>query len=142
MEVEQLFIVDNLMDFMNSLRQNDPSLGRLYAETDIFFSPKTHKRPDLCYLTKAQRDAGRYQIPGFVIEIISPTDRTIEVNKKLEAYFSFGVQVIWHVYPNEKVVHAFENTNQMRICRGEDFCSAEPIIPGFRIPVSRIFQKN
>lgn len=80
-------------------------------------------------------------LPKFIIEIISKNDNINRVVKKLENYFSADVQIIWHIFPKEELVHVYENSKTMKICRDNDLCSAEPIIPGFVLSVKDIFKE-
>jgi len=144
MNVNQLYIVDNLRAAADALRLQDNSIGTLYAESDFFLTPTVHRRPDLAYLTPAQVKAAANNsmpIPAFVVEIISQHDAFKKVNHKLEQYFQYGVQVVWHIIPEEEIVHVYENRNTMRICRGDDLCSAEPAIPGLQISAKDVFRK-
>ena len=80
------------------------------------------------------------QMPQFVIEIISTTDQMNLVHEKMEDYRSVGILVIWHVFPKLRTVHEYRGKH-MTILTGDDVCSAEPVIPGFKITVSEIFQQ-
>ena len=146
MNQEQMFILSNLNKFLRFLEiQESVQLGDFPAETNIFLSELVHKKPDLPYFTAEQIDAavdGKKFIPDFVIEVISPTDNANRVNRKLLQYLAIGIKVIWHIYPEDKVVHVFDNVNKRsKVCQNDDLCSAELVIKGFVLPVSQIFQR-
>ncbi len=84
----------------------------------------------------------RVQIPAFVIEIISPNDKANRVTRKVREYLQAGVQVVWNIYPDMGEVHVFESSGTVRICRGEEPCSAEAAIQGFALPVSEILKET
>jgi Uma2 family endonuclease len=144
MNTNQLFILDNLNDFLHKLIPEYPPVGRFYAESDILLSAKMHRRPDVAYLTKEQVKVAMKKavlVPSFVIEIISPTDNVNKVMKKRREYFQKGVKIVWQIYPGLKEVHVYTSEKASAICRGNDKCTAEPVIPGFTPTAKEIFQE-
>ena len=101
------------------------------------------RSPDIAYFTREQIRLGRINevdiIPEFAIEVISTNDQIRQVRNKLNEYFKNGVKVVWLVYPNEQEVEVFTSYKQVKICTGDDICSASPVLPDFEISVSAIF---
>ena len=143
MNTNQLYIKLNLSDFVDKLRVEDPSIGSLYSEGDFLLTKQMHRRPDIAYLTKAQVKKAITEpviIPDFVIEVISKTDNVNRVNRKVGEYFSTGVKVLWHIFPELKEVHIYEDAHGSIIRRGDETCSAEKVISGFVLTVNDIFK--
>ena len=46
--------------------------------------------------------------PDLIVEIISPSTCSKDLNEKLHLYEEFGVQEYWVAYPNEKMIEIFE----------------------------------
>lgn len=140
MNQTQALLWANLKNLLESLRTSDKALGELMQEVDSFFDG-AHRRPDISYFSKPQMLAipNGNQIPQFVIEIISKSDQIILVNEKMEDYRSVNIPVIWHIFPNLRMVHEYRGKT-MTILTGDDVCSAEPVIPGFKIKASAIFE--
>ena len=117
--------------------------GTLMAEPDIMLTGIQMRRPDIAYFTREQIRLGRINevdiIPEFAIEVISTNDQIRQVRNKLNEYFKNGVKVVWLVYPNEQEVEVFTSYKQVKICTGDDICSASPVLPDFEISVSAIF---
>lgn len=144
MNIQQLYIWKNLNDLFQELKKSSGIKGELTVETDVFLDATTHRRPDIAFFTDDQIAAAvdhPVQIPGFVIEIISSTDNANQVNRKVRTYFEKGVKLVWHVFPELKEVHVYESATRIRIVRGEERCSAEPVIPHFAISALEIFKK-
>ena len=101
------------------------------------------KKPDICYLTKEQIKNSRQksvdQVPSFLIEIISPSNSVIEIEKKIHDYFQAGVKIIWIVYPELKLVKIYSSPKSVLICTDKDDCNTGSIIPDFHITVEEIF---
>jgi Uma2 family endonuclease len=144
MDQKQQFIYDNLSDFLTDLRIAGQASGRLSAEVDTFFLEKTHRRPDIAYFSDDQRKKmaqGVNQVPKFVVEVISTKDQINLVHGKMQNYRDAEVEVIWHIFPLLNEIHVY-NGLTMNICKGNMLCSAEPVIPNFKISVNQIFKKN
>ena len=75
------------------------------------------------------------------IEIISPTDNYLKVNKKLREYFKAGVKVVWQIVPEEQTVYVYTSPTKVTICEGDTVCSAAPVVTDFTIPAKDIFVK-
>lgn len=116
--------------------------GGLITETDVNTSEVQLRRPDISYFTGAQIEKMKEkenQVPPFLIEVISPTDRAEDVNKKLEEYFRAGVQVVWHIFPESQKVDVYASPDEVAICRGKAVCSAAPVIPDLEVEAASLF---
>ena len=141
MDKTQLYILDNLIEFLFKLKMAKPIDGNLIAEGDTFFAGN-HRRPDIAYYTKAQIQAGRRNEdvhPDFVIEVISKNDQAEKLVEKMDNYWAAGVKVIWQIYPQKQQVHVYHG-KQMTVCTGDDLCSAEPVVEGFVLAAKDIFK--
>ena len=139
MDRKQFFIVLRLQTFLNSLNRD----GIFIAEGDNFFAGN-HRRPDIAYYTHEEirlaQDDKNEAIPQFVIEVISTNDQMNKVVKKMKNYREAAVPIIWHIFPNQNEIHVYKG-KQMTICVGDDICSAEPVIQGFKISVNDVLKK-
>jgi Uma2 family endonuclease len=116
--------------------------GTLIAEQDVQISGIQMRRPDVAYFSIEQENLmkqGEYEIPEFVIEIISGNDKANKVEEKTIEYFKAGVKVVWLIYPDNKTVQVYTSLKQAQICTDDDICSAKPVLPDFEIKVSEIF---
>lgn len=142
MDKTQLYILTNLIRFLYSLKASYPKIdGDLVAEGDTFFAGN-HRRSDIAYYTEAQIQAARNNEdvhPDFVIEVISKNDQAEKLVKRMGDYWAAGVQVIWQIYPENKQIHVYHGKH-MTVCSGDDLCSAEPVVPGFVLPVHEVFK--
>lgn len=141
MDYKQLQIVENILAFFERLKTVKNIKGRMHEELDTFFVKK-HRRPDLCFITSEQLKKIKEEppVPSFVVEIISISDNVNRINRKVDDYFNADVKVIWHVFPELKKVHVYENSKRILICEGTDLCSAETAIEGFVLSVNDIFE--
>ena len=114
--------------------------GELISEQDVWLTGIQMRRPDLAFFSGEQIDNSQSSedepIPAFAIEIVSPTDDATKVEEKLVEYFKCGVQVVWHVYPENQVVYVYTSRKNVNICTEDDLCSAQPVLPDFEISVN------
>ncbi len=117
--------------------------GEIVPEQDVMLTGIQMRRPDLAYFSIDQINiclsAKEGLIPAFVIEVVSPTDDAIKVEEKLIEYFKCGVQVVWHVYPENEVVYVYTSRKNVKICTEDDLCSAQPVLPDFELSVNDLF---
>lgn len=143
MDRKQFFIIENLMVLLDTLKYQNKTDGRLIPEGDNFFSGN-HRRPDIAFYTREQirlaQDDDNIVVPQFVIEVISTNDQMNKVVKKMKNYREAAVPIIWHIFPNQNEIHVYQG-KQMTICVGDDICSAEPVIKGFKISVNDVLKK-
>lgn len=108
--------------------------------------PNLVRRPEVSFVRQ-----GRFQeskipeghirlAPDLAVEIVSPNDLYYEVEQKVAEYRSGGVRLIWIVTPPTRTV---------LIRRADGICaevgengelSGEDVLPGFRCPVTALFQ--
>jgi Uma2 family endonuclease len=146
MDRTQLYMLENLLDFFDLLKFKKLVSGRLISEPDLFFQ-NNHRRPDVAWLTTEQiyklSDPNTYEVPAFLIEVISSSDQINRVKKKLISYSDAGVQVVWHIFPEHQQIDVYsgKNLQKMKVCVGDDICSAAPALPYFEIKASDVFKK-
>ncbi len=115
----------------------------LIAEVECFF-PAINKvrKPDICALRKDQIEnpaSPASSVPAFVIEIISPSNASQEVERKMREYFQAGVRVVWHIYPALDEVRVYSSPKLITVCTGDDFCTAAPAFEDFAITANAVF---
>lgn len=142
MKKKHLFLIRTLNRLFASTKAYQRG-GELIMEQDVMLTGIQMRRPDLAYFSGDQIDGSatldQEPIPVFVIEIISPTDDAIKVEEKVAEYFQTTVQVVWHIYPVNRVVYIYTSRKNVRICTDQDICSAQPALPDFKISADDLF---
>jgi Uma2 family endonuclease len=78
-------------------------------------------------------------IPVLVVEILSPNDSMEEVEEKIDVYLTFNVPLVWIVNPHRRTVTVYQPGREPVLYTVRDDLPGEPHLPGFRIPVARLF---
>src|ERR1044072_7256430 len=119
-------IYDILSAFLRSNRLGElffPDAGFLLSDPG---EPPTLRGPDLAYVSRersAQIAHGTKRAqgaPDLTVEVVSPSDRPVELLEKVTQYLAGGGKLVWVAYPDEREVRVFEVSGAMRILKGDD----------------------
>lgn len=78
--------------------------------------------------------------PILAIEILDRGDFQEEIRAKIEVYLDADVKLVWIVDPSFKTVTVYSPDDHPRMFSGDETISGDPHLPGFSLPVSRLFQ--
>lgn len=80
-------------------------------------------------------------VPYLVIEVVSPTDKVTDLDKKIDAYLLDGVRLIWVLNPERRkaTVHAPDLEQPIHL-KSDGVLDAGDVIPGFKIALSTLFE--
>jgi Uma2 family endonuclease len=115
---------------------------RLFYEEDE--SDDTVVQPDISVICdeKKRGSEGCRGAPDLVVEILSPSNSTLEMDRKLDLYMHSGVGEYWVVAPEERVVHVHHfregKTRPLTVYKAGDRAVSD-ILPGLEIPLKAIF---
>jgi Uma2 family endonuclease len=131
------------------LRDQPRPRGRLYtgdARVRIRRNPDTFVGSDLAYLSPehASRTAPKATFidgaPALVAEILSPSDTHEDITEKVQEYLAAKVSIVWIIDPALRTITANRPDAPPEIfSEGQDL-TAEPHLPGFRMPVAEVFE--
>ena len=79
-------------------------------------------------------------VPTLAVEILSPNDTVQEIKDKLAVYRRAQVPLVWVIDPYAKTVTVHAAGEQPALYNVNQELSAEPYLPGLRVPVSRLFE--
>ncbi len=139
---KNLYIVQRLNRFFQTTEAHHRG-DELFTEPESMTSPTQLRIPDMAYYTARQIKEGAEgktpTVPEFIIEFVSNFDQHPKVLEKLEEYFNAGVRVAWLIIPQVKAVYVYTSPVEVTICKGKRVCSAEPVVPGFKISADALF---
>ena len=106
--------------------------------------PDTLRGADVAFvsnqrLARASADGYLDVAPELIVEIVSPNDRWTQITAKLEDYFSIGVELVWLVDPQRRRVSCYRSPTDLAVLEPGDTLTAEPMLPGFALPVAELF---
>lgn len=137
-------------DIVVALRQfvRAEKLGLVAVEAGFFVSrdPDTVRSPDIAYVRAERVPPGGVRAffqgaPDLAVEVISPSDRASEVIAKARDWLRFGCHAVWVIEPETKTVTVYGNRPQTLFLSASDTLSCEELLPGFRLPIARLFDR-
>ncbi len=79
-------------------------------------------------------------VPTLAVEILSPNDTVEDIHEKLTAYRLAGVPLAWVLDPYNRTVMVHRPDAEPELFNVRQELSGEPHLPGFRVPVARLFE--
>ena len=116
--------------------------GELFAETHVPVTKTRIRIPDLSFFDSEQITAseqGEFPVPTWAIKIISTNETGFKIERKALDYRQAGVQVLWQIYPNLRMVHVRTSANNTQLYFEDDECTAAPALPDMKIKVNDLF---
>lgn len=79
-------------------------------------------------------------VPTLAVEILSPKDTVEDIHDKLALYRLAGVPLVWILDPYSQTVTVHRPDAEPELFNIHRELSGEPHLPGFRVPVARLFE--
>ena len=128
---------------LDSYCEQNP-VGEVVTETNFQLWPERRNQsriPDIAFVKKERlpEDLWRYPdlAPDLAVEIISPEDNFLKVMNKVDAYLEQGTQIVWVVISDTREVLVCTAAGKHTV---KDVLRAPELLPGFELPVSKIFE--
>lgn len=118
-------------------------LGHVYAaQTTYRIDGMPDRLPDLSFVAADKTPPTFHQegdvAPDLVVEIVSATDTYGTMSAKVQEYLDHGVRLVWILNPWLHTIDVYETTRQ-RLFTLDDTLDAEPVVPGFTLPMRDLF---
>lgn len=126
----------------------DHRLGKGFgAETGflLFSEPDTVRAPDFAFIANenlpAIRPADAYWpgAPDLAVEVLSPHDKTGEVDQKIEDWLKGGTKLLWVVDPQLQMVIVYRSLIDVTLKTIADVLDGGDVLRGFSCAVFDIF---
>jgi Uma2 family endonuclease len=90
-------------------------------------------------LTEEEQERIAPICPDFVVEIRSRSDNLPPLQSKMHEYLENGASMAWIVDPLRRLVYVYSRNKEVEILDEPEFVSGEPLLPGFRLEMGRIW---
>lgn len=127
-------------------QQNEP--GLVFGPSAGFTLPNGAIRsPDAAWLPsslweaipQAQRTPFAHICPAFVVELMSPSDRLLDAQNKMEEYLANGARLGWLIDRRNRQVFVYRPSQPVHLLSDPAEVSAAPELSGFVIQMSYVF---
>jgi Uma2 family endonuclease len=135
-------IVAMLLNFAEARK-----LGDVYdSSTGFRLAGDLLLSPDVSFVSKARLKTIRVApdkflagAPDLVVEVLSPSDRMTQINRKLEHYFEHGTRLAWLVNLRKQQIHIYTADSIEALTDLDDVLTGGAVLPGFKCKLRRIF---
>lgn len=123
-------------------------LGLCFPDNTGFLLPgleNTVRSPDAAFVANDRLPAdgiGRGWIavaPDMIVEILSPSESSTELEAKLSDYRTAGTRLIWIVDPERRVITIRDGDLPERLLSEGEILDGGRVLPGFALGVSSLF---
>lgn len=80
-------------------------------------------------------------VPDLAVEILSPSNRPQEMERKLIEYFAAGVQRVWYVDPATRQVRDYHAADSLTVLSEDQILDGGELLPGFQISIRDWFRR-
>lgn len=140
-------VIFKLSTLLGSYLTDSPVGEAFGAETGFLISrnPDTVRAPDIAFVS-AERIAefGLPKtfwpgVPDLAIEVVSPSDRTDDVEEKVKLWLTSGCREVWVVSPVLRTVTLYHSLTEIDIYAGTQTVDGSRVLPELSCPLIRIF---
>lgn len=130
------------------LHVREGGYGNAYGSDAGFIfarDPDTVLSPDAAFLrhdrvpTPEEHSRFLPVVPDLTVEVISPSDRLVQVREKAEYYIEAGVRLVWVINPRNRTVIVYSPDSPPHTLNQDDELDGGDVLPDFRLAVSEIF---
>jgi len=107
-------------------------------------NPDTLRAPDVSFIRTERLTPEREGpffpgAPDLAVEVISPNDRSGEIDEKVQDWLHHGCQVVWLVNPKWRTVTIYRSDTDIQTLTEADTLEEPTLLPGFSLPVGKVF---
>ena len=109
-------------------------------------NPDSMRAPDVSFIAREQIPTGddldRFVegAPTLAVEIVSPNDRAVEIDERVQDYLAAGTRQVWVLRPNRRAVSIYFPDADTRELGPDATVDGGDILPGFGVRVGDLFE--
>ena len=106
--------------------------------------PDTVRAPDVWFLRAERVPVGGLPdgffpgAPDLAVEVLSPTDRFVDVLQKVEDYLRAGTQLVWVIDPEGRSAGVFRPGGMPSLLGEDGVLDGEGVVPGFTVALREL----
>ncbi|MBW4436655.1 MAG: Uma2 family endonuclease [Pleurocapsa minor GSE-CHR-MK-17-07R] len=130
-------------EFGRFLDEHDIGQGAVEARHRPTDDPHNDRLPDVSIVLgnrPVERTGAANYMPDVCVEIQSPADSLIAMRDKAQFYLRHGTKLVILVYTQQRILEVVTPGNAYLLTEADTLEGGE-ILPGFSVPVSRLFRR-
>ena len=106
--------------------------------------PATLRGPDVAVVLRHQSTQGQpggwvRGAPDVVVEVLSPSDTSTDMQQKTLDYLGAGAMFVWIVDPRARTVTVYRADGSAQVLRESDWLDGEDVLTGFSVRLTEVF---
>ncbi len=104
--------------------------------------------PDVSFIATGRLPGGKpprqpipKRVPNLAVEVLSTSNTTREMERKLVDYFDAGVELVWFVDSRSRTIEAFTAIDKSVLYASAQTVTGAPVLPRFRLKLQDLFAK-
>ena len=146
MGASESLIAGILIQYLRNYLDARPLGIALSSDGTIKLEQGLVRAPDACFISWDSIGSDDFPEAAFpllpidlAIEVVSRSNTVKEIARKIDEYFAHGTKLAWVIDPKKNVVDVYRSpTDKKRLAEGQTL-RAPKVLPGFSIPVSKLF---
>jgi Uma2 family endonuclease len=117
------------------------------ADCIVRLMPGLVRIPDVAFVSWEQLPKKFYPTepipdlaPRLTVEVLSKSNTKAEMDLKLRDYFVSGVLLVWFIDPDKRTVSIYTAPDEMRELTEADTLDGGDVLPGFSLPLAKLFR--
>lgn len=118
----------------------------LGIDSAIRLSAGLVRLPDVCFISRDRLPGGRFPkqaildiVPNLAVEVLSRSNTSREMRRKLRDYFKAGVEVVWFVNAKSRTVEVFSGPAESVVLKESQTLGGGEVLPGFKVKLRELF---
>lgn len=119
--------------------------GRLVFNSGFLLQddPPTWRMPDVAWIARerlpAEVPTTSWRLaPDLAVEVVSPGNRTSDMQQRALDYLDAGTRLFWVVDPESRSVMVYRSRSDIRLLTEDDELTGEDVMPSFRLRLSAL----
>jgi Uma2 family endonuclease len=130
------------------LKQAARQIGADYAisqNAGFRLAANTSRGPDICLLRRDRlasmevRWGAHFGAPDLVVEVISPSETAVGIERKIRQYLRAGVVSVWVMYHETRHVVVYRSSGRIDSYESGQSIEEPELFPGVALPVDELF---
>jgi Uma2 family endonuclease len=110
--------------------------------------PNHARKPDVSFTSfariRSQSKPTRKALPfspDLAVEVLSESNTSAEMEKKLNEYFATGARLVWYVEPELRTARAYTSVDQWEDIGPNGILRGHDVLPGFELSLVKLFER-
>jgi len=103
------------------------------------------RAPDIAFVSNDRLPRDPYApaywrfAPDLAVEILSPSNRAADMQRKVLEYLDAGSRLVWVIDPGARTAVAYRSRTDIQLLGPEEALHGVDVLPGFHLPLARLF---